>query len=498
MKFSGKKIIKKVLTEDEKDILEITDKRIPPTFDYPSFLRQISYLDLYNGISAWFEWYEPEGGYRDRIGLVSKLLICSFMSHSPAFHKLSIETGEMTMVPNNPLNFFSHRGSEICLSKLRQFICVGDFLKTDIFAGAAKVCKNIKTLFVSPGRVGPSGNRSVPEKQYDYLIDLIKGQKSIEYFVVHTCNTPKRIISALLESQIHSLVHVEFFMVDFTECITLAPLAESKKLETLTFEECSNLENVLEPFVSSSLTRLRKINFKRTFVRDDILATLIKNAGSTLTTIHLGPIEIKDVFYPHIVIDMIAKNCPNLIDFALDVQWSDIPYLLTLLSFSRYLERLEIFGTNLRIDNLLKKFFQHLPPSLEHLIINAECNFTSQELARGLENCKAKLKSLHIPDGYLIGDSHLSVITKCLGESLQHLNVSYASPSQITHEGLRKARSIIKRVDYVYKEDRKYPTFWNLRYWGEEWVEEPTMDRTIEQWDWENGEEGWYGADWRR
>ncbi|GES97710.1 hypothetical protein GLOIN_2v1518949 [Rhizophagus clarus] len=103
-----------------------------------------------------------------------------------------------------------------------------------------------------------------------------------------------------------------------------------------------------------------------------------------------------------------------------------------------------------------------------------------------------------MPDCYLISDRHLCVITKYLGDSLHHLDVSYASPSQVTSEGLRKARSIIKRVDYVYKEDRKYPTFWNLRYWGEEWVEEPIVDRTIEQWDWENGEEGWYGADWKK
>lgn len=488
-----------VLTDDEKDILEITDNRIPPTFDYPSFLRQISYLDLYNGIAAWFEWYEPWGEvYRERVALVSKLLIYSFMSHSPAFHKLSIETGEMVMVPNNHLNFFSHQGSETCLSKLRQFICIGDFLKTDIFAGAAKICKNIKTLFVSPGRVCTSGNRSVPEKQYDSLINLIKGQKSLEYFVVHTCNKPSRIISALLESQINSLVHVEFFKVDFIECVTLAPLAESKKLVTLTFEECSSLENILEPFVSSSLNRLKKLNFKKSTVRDDVLAALIKNAGSTLSTIYLGPIKIKDVYNSNIVINLITNNCPNLVDLALDIQRSDLPYLLELLSFSRYLNKLEIFGNILRIDSLLENFFRRLPPTLEHLIINADWHFSANELAIGLENCKARLKSLHMPDCYLISDNHLCVITEYLGDSLQHLDVSYASPSQVTSEGLRKARSIINRVDYVYKEDRKYPTFWNLRFWGEEWVEEPIVDRTFEQWDWENGDEGWYGVDWKK
>jgi hypothetical protein len=129
-------------------------------------------------------------------------------------------------------------GSEICLSKLRQFTCIGDFLKTDIFSGASKVCNNIKTLYISPGRVCASGNRPVPEKQYDSLVNLIKNQKSIEYFVAHTCNKPKRMIDALLESQINSLIHIEFFKVDFTECITLSPLSESKLLETLTLEEC--------------------------------------------------------------------------------------------------------------------------------------------------------------------------------------------------------------------------------------------------------------------
>ncbi|CAG8448747.1 5123_t:CDS:2 [Funneliformis caledonium] len=487
------------LNDDEKEILEITDKRIPPTFNYPLFLRQLSYLDLYIGVSAWLEWYEPqEENYREQVANVSKILINSFMNCSRTFHKLSIETGEMLMVPNHHLNVFSHFGSEICLSKLRQFICIGDFVKTDIFAGAARVCKNIKTMFVSPGRVSALGERHVPEKQYDSLINLIKGQKAIEHFVAHTCSRPRRIVSALLESQINSLVHVEFVMVNFTECTTLIPLAESKKLETLTFEDCFGLEKVLEPFVSSTLTHLRKLNFKKSTVNDDVLATLIKNAGTTLSTIYLGPIEIKDPCNAHIIIDLVARHCPNLVDFAAEIQRADLPDLLTLLSHSRNLEKLEIFGNVLHVDSLLGNFFYLFPPTLEHLIINADWQFSSHELGIGLKNCKAKLKSLHIPDCFSVSDSHLRVITKYLGDSLQHLNVSYASPSQVTDEGLRKARSIISRVDYVYKEDRKYPTYWNLRYWGEEWVEEPIMDRTIEQWDWENGEEGWYGAGWRK
>src|SRR6185295_16768212 len=106
------------------------------------------------------------------------------------------------------------------------------------------------------------------------------------------------------------------------------------------------------------------------------------------------------------------------------------PYLFALLSLSRNLEKLEIFGNILHIDSLLENFFHLFPPSLEHLIINADWHFSSQELAIGLKNCRAKLKSLHIPDCYSISDHHLCVITEYLGESLQHLDVSYASPSQ--------------------------------------------------------------------
>ncbi|CAJ0888285.1 17574_t:CDS:2 [Entrophospora sp. SA101] len=404
-----------------------------PMFDYPIFLKNLSYLDLYISVSKWFNLYDKWCEvYRERVAILSRVLLEMFMLKSNSLVKLSIETGDMFMVKNNHLNVFGLPGSDECLAKLKQFTCIGDFLKYEIFLSASKTSRNIKTLYISPGRVGALHEHNVPQRQIDNLIELIKVQKNLEHLALHSCNQPNRLVGSLmclLDQQIHSLRHLEFILFSFNisngnnnDIIDFTPLTGLKNLETLTFESCKGIKNLMEVFSSrNELKNLKKLSFKNTIMKDNVLAEFIENSKS-LSTLHIGPIEINDPTDPINIFD-----------------------------------------------------------SLEHLIIHADWCFSSYDLLLGLKGCRAKLKTFKIPDSYCLNDSHLFVIAACLGESLKYLDISYASPSQITGEGLSKVRSVIERVDYRYKKDRKYSDFWNLRFWGENWVEEPIIGDFLEQ-----------------
>ncbi|CAJ0888325.1 17577_t:CDS:1 [Entrophospora sp. SA101] len=143
-------------------------------FDYPIFLKNLSYLDLYISVSKWFNLYDKWCEvYRERVAILSRVLLEMFMLKSNSLVKLSIETGDMFMVKNNHLNVFGLPGSDECLAKLKQFTCIGDFLKYEIFLSASKTSRNIKTLYISPGRVGALHEHNVPQRQIDNLIDIV-------------------------------------------------------------------------------------------------------------------------------------------------------------------------------------------------------------------------------------------------------------------------------------------------------------------------------------
>jgi hypothetical protein len=434
---------REILIKSGIDIKLLFERK--PTFEYAEFLRNLKYVDFYESSSVWLQSITKEEINNNdlRIFIITKELCKLFINKCSKILHLNINL-ESLHLPDNFADYVAipcFPNSENSLSQLQEFICCGIYDKKKIFMALSKYSKNITRLNID--YYLDDTVTSAPTS----LAQLIKSQRSLQYFKIDTYYRSLSKIIPALESQHKTLKEIKFRGIDFEEGVTFAPLVPCKNLESLIFMTCDNVKNeATKPLESAHFPKLKNLVFHVEHSRPPLaLSSLIINNCNTLQEISLGlpPIDSQDD--PRII-ETIIEYCKNLTTFESHLQ---IHQLKSLLISCNKLEKLVARGREpLRADEFLPSIGKIIPNRLKILVIHAIWSFNPNTLKEFLDYCIAPLETIGFPDCYAINDDHLFNFSQYAKEkgSLKTLNIK--SASKITRKAFETAKCDIENIEH--------------------------------------------------
>ncbi|CAG8759069.1 23209_t:CDS:1, partial [Gigaspora rosea] len=219
-------------------------RSLPAIFDYPKFLRELDFNELYLAIRKWcFSNLNTlsSTNQRGRQSIFILQELCSLlMRNCDRLDLLSLDIKSLRS--NNSDGGMSDHialpclvGASNCLSSLKTFISRGYYEKQLVFKSMTQYCKNIREIIVEDN----------DSTDGDSLIDLIIIQNHLEKFVIGDWWGNLSKIFQSLKTQFESLIYVEIHGCHFYEYVddfrTFEGLVFCQNLETLKIEECYNL-----------------------------------------------------------------------------------------------------------------------------------------------------------------------------------------------------------------------------------------------------------------
>ncbi|RIB11183.1 hypothetical protein C2G38_2104242 [Gigaspora rosea] len=410
-------------------------RSLPAIFDYPKFLRELDFNELYLAIRKWcFSNLNTlsSTNQRGRQSIFILQELCSLlMRNCDRLDLLSLDIKSLRS--NNSDGGMSDHialpclvGASNCLSSLKTFISRGYYEKQLVFKSMTQYCKNIREIIVEDN----------DSTDGDSLIDLIIIQNHLEKFVIGDWWGNLSKIFQSLKTQFESLIYVEIHGCHFYEYVddfrTFEGLVFCQNLETLKIEECYNLTSeIMRPLANTIFPKLKTFYFSNYLFQDDELdppftelISLIENSGSRLNELCLN-MELK--VYPNII-NICSEWCRNLKHFKARIQThSEVTQLLTLLSRSKQLESLEIIAEkwsttslcNIQCDTFFPDIGNLIPQTLKYFGIDGwMC--TPRGLECFLKNCKAKLERMSWMC-FVRSDEYLNVVTKWAEKNGRHV-----------------------------------------------------------------------------
>ncbi|CAB5320001.1 unnamed protein product [Rhizophagus irregularis] len=435
----------------------------PPTHNYPSFLRHLSYFSFVASIQEWCAVHNNWNPYAIR--KIVQALFRLFAKFSPSLETLvfvmdmdNITNGLMlfddnyhdfngTLVTKRNLSILRESIVRNWISHIKEIELAGDFVIDQNFPVLLTICKDLKKMEIRL----PDFEYDEDGKHYDSSVEMsarfIELQRDLKHFTLRESHYP-RAIGVALKRQKSSLRHVEFIDTVFDEWCPLDWIPYCKRLESLTFIDSEMLiAKILTPLRLSPLTQLKSLTFKEDPVPIDILETLIHSCNINLREIVFGwPEDCKQDGYSFIL-NSISNFCPNLTKLGATIGRNEIPELFLILSNCRHLQRLEIYGNGclLDVNEILPELGKYLPPTLGELDIGARWRFRSDILARFFGNSKhVPLYKFVIQICDFINEEHLRVIVRHSMSSLKYFTF-WDRNFSVTQEGMVKASEWLRK-----------------------------------------------------
>ncbi|CAG8475701.1 6169_t:CDS:2 [Funneliformis mosseae] len=279
-------------------------------FDYPSFLRELKFSDLYNGVT---EWFSNVIGNLDELQttflkvLITEQLFKLFMSNCTNFDLLSLS--DIPYEISMPLlPFLSGIGT--CFTQLKTFHCVSKHRnKSGIFRAISQVSEFIET-FVIGG------------------VDSDMEVKALGVVLSETLGA--------LKSQAKTLTTIQFEYCNFMPCDSMEALAAFENLEYLKFIHCIYIGDKMNSLTLAKFSNLKHLGFytnhiesPRYWICPDDVAALIENCHNSLEKVMLPRSTSCIESYYRLV--KALRLCRNIKDLKIQMEEGDTKDLLEML-----------------------------------------------------------------------------------------------------------------------------------------------------------------------
>ncbi|RIA86064.1 hypothetical protein C1645_780503 [Glomus cerebriforme] len=345
-----------------------------PLFNYISFFKTLNANDVDHMIKDLTELTHIKFNPNNKILLGQEVMkmIMNFSSHLRILllHKCNVK------------EFYTFPGAKECLKNIVKLECTIN-LEPSVYHGLAKICRNIKYLFV---------NNCIRDNEG--IAALIEAQKNLQYFKYEKfyINYPlcKRIGSAL-EKSADSLISFEAYGNIAICCSTFTKLVNLKILKLKV--DLSN--GCQEQFLRTlSLPNLQQLNLSCHSLHT--ISKIIQQTKGDLMEIRIGSEKNISRENTLMLIKSITQHCPNLnLATIICYDHEDIKELKRLFSVCTKLKKLVLihyyFNTNYEVydDDLLQIIAECAPPNLSSLKV--ECfNFSTKNLESFFEKWKMK------------------------------------------------------------------------------------------------------------
>ncbi|CAG8536463.1 9056_t:CDS:1 [Acaulospora morrowiae] len=398
--------------------------RLPPLvsviFDYPSFLRELKFVDLYNAVSDWFanEFGNNEDEQQSvflRI-LIAEQLFKLFMNRCPTFEMLSLsDLSHEAPMPLVPLL----AGADPCLTRLKAFQCVNKHNgKKDIFRAMSQVSETLETLWI--GGVEH-------EMEVKALGVLIRSQRRLKTFKYSWDNQTRLQIVldetlGALRTQAKSLTTIHFEYCNFSHCESLEPLAACVNLENMRFIQCIFLEERLHPLTNAPFPNLKNLEFHCSFVdssrywidtRD--IASIIRNSSGSLEKLVLPKVGNSEELSLELIKSL--RFGKSIREIRLQIRNEETNDFMDFFNNNNRLEKLIfICHGDLNVEDLLTQMNQRWPDTLSSLQIKGQWIITSEYLKAFLKDSNSCLKHLELHSSNHLTDDHVNVVLDYLKE----------------------------------------------------------------------------------
>ncbi|GBB96342.1 hypothetical protein RclHR1_02730014 [Rhizophagus clarus] len=297
----------------EKGILDSTQISKTPLFDYPSFCKVLSIIDIGQTIVNVFKSQN----------YLAKEIMKMFMTKT-SLKKLYYYNGTHTI----NLSFLRYPGAKDYLSNLSKLSCSSD-IKSNFFYMLSQICCKIQSLAIN-----------LREKISDDLKNLISSQHNLKELSL----SPIKLGSVAYQTTIMSplakhsssliklnvLCNNMYGLIDLPSFIT--PFTNLQEL-ILSFHingavEFNKLQNI-------TFQQLQILKFPRNCPNDDVLIKFLENNGENLKEFHINSM------ISNLMILTIAKYCLNLKSLYVLFNCDGIEALKTLLNNCQQLESIE-------------------------------------------------------------------------------------------------------------------------------------------------------------
>ncbi|CAG8622024.1 10965_t:CDS:2 [Rhizophagus irregularis] len=470
-------------------------------FDYPSFIRDFRFDDLYESTSAWLQ-EEYEKGRQIRhdlvmfddlriVKLIVNELVKLLFSKTRILESLSLNTqrliglidrrfwshhpGDIQYTPTSFEEFRSaygfddllqipnYPGANNCLVHLQKFEYGGDATDGKIMQVLSEVSQNLNTLEISFS----SWQRRHADPQM--MLSLLTAQHALHRVILRRGGSNcLPILIGGLSTQASSLNHLEFIGADFRISVSLTPLVICVNLQTLVFERCLGLnDDIVEPLAFATFKKLKKFVFRKSVGFRDLRTILAPPSVVPITGNHIQGNDIRlgrkvwnvrrplglisrgvGDFPPSSILSTLSITCPYLVKLETHTSREIFPQLLILLNNCQLLQQLHIsVGTELMDDEQFwKRVSRAFPPKLKNLMVVIEGTFWLMVIHWLLGNCKAPLEVLQFPRSSCIDDEYLCLITQYAEVIGTLKKLILARRTRVSNEGLRRALIVFESV----------------------------------------------------
>ncbi|CAG8691607.1 15734_t:CDS:2, partial [Acaulospora colombiana] len=389
--------------------------RKAPTFNYASFIPNLSMERLYTTVLCWTQQRTNE---INELALLVYCALCRlFFGKRSNIQSLSLDRpskkrGSLT-VPRD-------LGVDLCLRDVRT-LSIRYTTDTFIFDALHRQSENIEDLSVTKS--------SDPDLQNfddsNYLSSLIFSQHNLRKFSLSCYDAVNGFSSNIflpLASQADTLVSLKLRGVPFPSDNSIFALTTCTSIEELEIQRCTDGSGCsLEPIFLAELPNLRKIRVvDSSILWGHFVATVIQKNPKNLEEVFYQPWEDEEHnILSTSIIKSISRWSPKLKTLGIAIGADEVPYLTQILSTPGCrIERLSLFSMGKPegdLEKLWPDLGKHVPAALKHL--NIWIFIGAKPMHFFLQNTKAQLESLYI-DGW-VEDFLYSPYSDVLGEYLQ-------------------------------------------------------------------------------
>ncbi|CAG8490239.1 uncharacterized protein OCT59_023881 [Rhizophagus irregularis] len=392
------------------------DKEHNPLFEYPKYLENYNSKLINSVIYGWFAKYcsdllSSQKIYKDIIPIfhqsilrqsrnIKQLDILLYLFYEESFKNFNIQNFTSNLTKLNSLSLeFNSKG------EIEQ-----EFLKN-----IANICTNCRKLVIRFPQTKSSPFHDVSNNLIDNttiiekLCKIIQVQNKLKMFKIWKCHFLLNNILLSLGFQKHSLVHVEFIGIDFSN-VNLKSFNDLYNLEYLKFGYCKGiLLNQCESLNFSSF-KLKELLFICNYWNIGVTSLMIKYLGASLKRLSIESPIIS-------LIENISMYCLNLI------------FLKIRINFHIDLSVVECFK-NLRTRALSLsilydiRFFEYLANNISISISEISIYINSCDTVKFkefLENCHGSFEVINL--NQIIGLELLKIVLNYIERSNNYLKV---------------------------------------------------------------------------
>ncbi|CAG8524685.1 2_t:CDS:1 [Dentiscutata erythropus] len=362
--------------------------RIPPTFNYASFLKSLDYRLIFDSVVVWLNNSDKtvQRSTKSYYLIVNELfkLFFNHIKYLKSFIcKFRPNLINYKLSPNY-INLTNLPGAQKHFSSLNHFV-IKDNVSTEWFNNIVQKARKIKEIEIE---------LSDCEEDDEMIAGLIINQPNLSKISISSSQQLPWISDALkcIVKSLHT-IHISHMI-----SINLKGLCECSNLVDLKLSSDEFISKAtFEFFVCSQFSQLRKLHLDFNNLYLDQISTLIRNTH-LLQDIYLKFNLIQGSKHSADFINAIADNCPNLIILQALIPDDEISRLPNLFTSCKKLEIIVCLDGNcndrytdlIDIGETLSEMGKVIQPNLRKFVTRSCWTFSSDSLNSFLENYEEK------------------------------------------------------------------------------------------------------------